>query len=180
MRLDHLIFSFICVTLFTLSSAAQIGVGDFTFFQPGELLAAEPAAEPVAARYEHMFFEEINRTRFERGLKPLVWNDDVAAIAKYHSLNMASQSFFGHRDRLGNSVAERADAHGLRKWRMIGENLAYCNGFRDPVATTVEAWLESSGHRKNLLRKKWQETGIGVAMDQRGRIFVTQVFLKRK
>lgn len=176
MSIKRLLISIILSAIVPLSIQAQIGIGDFTFFEPGELTSAEP----VTVHYEQLFFEQINRTRIERGLRPLVWNEEVAAIAKYHSVNMATQNFFGHKDRLGFSVAERADAHGLTKWRMIGENLAYCNGYRDPVATTVDAWLESSGHRKNMFRKKWQETGIGVAMDQRGRIYVTQVFLKRK
>lgn len=180
MHFPKLICAGILASLTTASAHSQIGIGDFTFFEPGELAPIEVAVSPTTQKYEHLFFAEINRTRVERGLKPLVWNDDIAAVAKFHSVNMATQNFFGHRDRLGFSVAERADAQGLRKWRMIGENLAYCNGFRDPVSTTLGAWLESKGHRKNLLRRKWQETGIGVAMDARGRIYVTQVFLKRK
>ena len=50
-------------------------------------------------------------------------------------------------------------------------------GSEDPFRTAVESWLKSRGHREHLLSPEFQETGIGVAIDDEGAIYFTQLFL---
>ena len=93
------------------------------------------AAEKSKANFsgEQQVFELINKKRAELGLKSLIWNEDVAKIARIHSEEMADYKFFDHAGHDGSMVNNRADALGLSKWRSIGENIAYNRGFANPV-----------------------------------------------
>lgn len=129
---------------------------------------------------ERLAFELINQERTASGLKELVWNDDIAKIARLHSQNMADNAFFNHRGLDGSMVNDRAEALGVRKWQAIGENIAYNRGYDTPAEFAVECWMESSAHRQNLLGNRWQETGVGVAVAADNSYYFTQVFLLRK
>ena len=80
---------------------------------------------------ERTAFNLINRVRSEHGLQPLVWNDEIAAISRIHSQNMADYNFFSHKGLDSKMVSDRADELGSRKWRAIGENIAFNRGFPD-------------------------------------------------
>ncbi len=146
-------------------------------FGPGNVRSPESAA---AARLERKVFEMLNRVRRSEGLSELEWDDDVAAVARLHSQNMAEAKFFSHRGTDGSMVDDRADKIGLGAWRTIGENIAYMRGYEDPAALAVEKWMESTAHRKNLLGPNWQQSAVGVAITQDGTYYLTQVFLLRK
>lgn len=143
---------------------------------------AEKAAPKAAVNfsYERQVFELINKKRAELGLNLLIWNDDVAKIARIHSEEMANNRFFDHKSLDGSMVNNRADAIGLSKWRSIGENIAYNRGYTNPLEFAVEGWLKSPAHRDNILNNRWQESGIGVAILADGTHYFTQVFLLRK
>jgi uncharacterized protein YkwD len=129
---------------------------------------------------EHRIFDLINLKRAENGLESLVWSEQIAAVARLHSANMTNFDFFSHIGIDGKQVDDRADSLGLRKWRMIGENIAYNTGFDDPAERAISSWMLSAGHRKNILRDSWNETGIGISVSPKGKYFITQVFLQRK
>ena len=135
---------------------------------------------PFITELEHQVFELVNRQRFRNGSPLLVWNEQAAQIARLHSRNMASLGFFSHVGLDGKRVSGRADAVGLRNWRMIGENIAYNQGFSDPVERAFNRWMESPGHRKSLLLKNWKESGVGITVAPDGTYFFTQVFVLRK
>jgi len=134
----------------------------------------------AAANLERKVFDVLNAVRRNQGLQDLQWNDDVAAVARMHSQNMASEKFFGHRGSDGSMVDDRADRVGLGSWRTIGENIAYMRGYDDPAALAVEKWMESTAHRTNLLGPNWKESAVGVAITSDGTYYLTQVFLLRK
>jgi uncharacterized protein YkwD len=129
---------------------------------------------------ERIAFEVINRTRVEMGLQPLAWNEEIAEVAREHSQNMAEFRFFSHRGLDNKMVSDRADARGIRKWRAIGENIAYNRGYQDPVAKAVQLWLNSASHKSNMLDPNWRESAVGVAVADDGSYYFTQVFLVRK
>src|SRR5687768_1679886 len=104
----------------------------------------------TAGKLERLVFDILNGERRSHGLTDLEWNDDVAAVARLHSQNMAEEKFFSHRGSDGSMVDDRADRLGLGAWRTIGENIAYMRGYDDPAQLAVEKWLESTAHRKNL------------------------------
>lgn len=131
-------------------------------------------------RLEKKVFDLINEQRTENGLQKLDWSDEVAEIARFHSENMANFSFFSHTDLDGLMVNERADLLGVKKWRAIGENIAFNRGYRNPAESAVQRWMQSPSHRENLLNNRWQESGIGIAVTEDGTYYFTEVFLLRK
>lgn len=129
---------------------------------------------------ERSAFDLLNGKRLEKGLNALVWSDELEAVARLHSQNMAEFQFFSHRGLDNKLVSDRADDAGVGRWRAIGENIAFNRGFADPVAKAVELWLDSPSHRRNLLSETWKESAVGVAVAEDGSYYFTQVFLARK
>lgn len=132
------------------------------------------------AAAEQSAFEVINQIRVEKGLEPLAWSDELAAVARLHSQNMAEFRFFSHRGLDNKLVSDRADQMKIGRWRSIGENIAFNRGYADPVAMAVELWLDSPAHKRNMLDPTWKESAIGVAKAADGSVYFTQVFLVRK
>ncbi len=130
--------------------------------------------------YERQIFDLINKKRADTGLPALIWNDDVARIARMHSENMANYKFFSHAGLDGKMVNNRADESGVSKWRAIGENIAYNRGFSNPLEFAVEGWMKSPAHRENILNERWKESGIGIAVAADGTFYFTEVFILRK
>ena len=133
-----------------------------------------------AAAIEQQVFAMINAEREKKGLSQLEWSENLAAVARIHSEDMAHKKFFSHRGSDGSLVDERADRFGLGAWRSIGENIAYMRGYDDPAELAVQKWLESAAHRNNLLGPNWKESAVGVAVTADGTYYLTEVFLLRK
>ncbi len=129
---------------------------------------------------EKQAFALLNTQRAAQGLPALVWNDDVAKIARMHSENMAKYKFFSHTGLDGLMVNDRADLCGVSRWKSIGENIAYNRGYENPVEFAVERWMHSTSHRENILNDRWKESAVGVAVSEDGAFYFTQVFLIRK
>lgn len=140
---------------------------------------APASLSPAVYNAERQVFDRLNAERKDRGLPTLEWNDKIAAIARYHSLNMAKGRFFSHQDQDGLLVSDRADRMGLADWTGIGENIAFVKGFRDPVSLAISTWMQSAAHRENVLAARWKESAIGVAIAEDGSYYFTQVFIVR-
>lgn len=129
---------------------------------------------------ERRAFQLINEQRAKSGMSPLKWSDDAARIARLHSENMANFDFFSHTGVDGKTVDDRADLLGISRWKAIGENIAFNQGYENPVEFAVERWMQSPKHRDNLLSSRWKESGIGIAVTENGIYYFTEVFLVRK
>jgi uncharacterized protein YkwD len=183
---------FLCISLifFSVNLFAQIGTSDLNFGKKSEVLMRQRKVTDVDVvkvekidstfEMEKKAFGLLNEKRGEKGLSPLIWDDEVAKIARIHSQNMASYNFFSHKGLDGSLVSDRADKIGLSKWRLIGENIAYLRGYRNPVEFAVECWMKSASHKENLLNKDWKQSAVGVALTEDGTYYFTQVFLLRK
>jgi uncharacterized protein YkwD len=121
-------------------------------------------------------FVQVNQVRKSRGLAPLAWNSKLAAAARQHSERMARHGQLSHVDPEYGDTAARLDRFGIA-WSACAENLSQETGFQDPVNQAVEGWLQSPGHRKNLLGRIFTQTGVGVAVSSRGTVTFTQIFL---
>ena len=91
---------------------------------------------------------------------------------------MASGKFFSHRGRDGETVDGRAEQMGI-KWHAIGENIATMRGHDDPAATAVDTWMQSTGHKRNILNSMYNQSAIAAAIADDGTIYFTQVFLSK-
>jgi uncharacterized protein YkwD len=127
-----------------------------------------------------------NDERIRNGLAPLAWDEHLAEVARDHSTDMAVHHFFSHTNLQGEGTTERAERHGypVRKdlgggWYSegIGENLnmmptgnvvgiGYVANDAESIARAqVDAWMESPGHRSNILNSEYSRIGVGVAYD---------------
>ena len=132
------------------------------------------ALASAQSRGESDVFELVNRERSRARLRPLVWDDRLAEVARNYSRRMAREGFFDHYDPNGKTVMDRASR--LKNWSDIGENLFVCDETPDYARTAITGWMKSPTHRTNLLDRSWTATGIGIATARDGSIFVTQVF----
>jgi uncharacterized protein YkwD len=137
------------------------------------------SSAPAPNSFERRAFELVNEERRERGQQPLVWDAELSRLARQHSENMARRNFFSHTDPEGLDTADRAAVGGVCGWRAIAENIAYNQGFDDPVGFAVERWMQSPKHRENILRTAFTHAGIGVSRAADGRVYLTQVFVAR-
>ncbi len=106
---------------------------------------------------EQEMLQRLNDERVKAGLKPLVWNEKAAVVARMHSKDMFARGYFSHEDLEGRSPFDRMNAGGVT-FTAAGENLAY--------AATVElahnGLMRSPGHRANILETDYGTVGIGV------------------
>ncbi len=139
---------------------------------------ASPAAAPrtiaAADSLEVNAHNQVNAYRASKGLPALVWNDALANQARQHSASMANgQTAFGH-----DGFQERVKGSGVT-YQGAAENVAYNQGYNDPVTVAVEGWLKSPGHLQNI-EGSYDTAGIGVARNAKGEIYLTQVFVRSR
>jgi uncharacterized protein YkwD len=112
---------------------------------------------------ESSLLARVNSVRRSRGLRALKISRGLTNAAAYHSRQMVQHGFFEHESRGGGAFWKRVErfyvSRGFRSWE-VGENLAY--GSPDlGAAATVRMWMNSPGHRQNLLSRSWREIGLG-------------------
>lgn len=101
--------------------------------------------------------ELTNQFRAQSGLAPLRLSSKLSEAAQTHSQNMAVQDFFDHTGKDGSSAGDRVSRAGYN-WRTVAENIAA--GQRTPNEV-VTSWINSPGHRANLLNTTIEEIGVG-------------------
>jgi uncharacterized protein YkwD len=125
----------------------------------------------------------LNGERADRGLSALRLNDQLKRAALAHGADMVDHLYFSHAGRDGSQPAERIRAVGYLAsggaWR-IGENLAWGTGDLATPKSIMAAWMNSPGHRANILQPDYREIGFGViagnpdSRDTGGATYVTE------
>ncbi len=122
-----------------------------------------PAATVRLQALDHEILVRLNATRASHRLRPLVVSRQLEAAAVAHSRSMLAGGFFAHESRDGSPFVARVKRYyrssGYTSWS-AGENLLY-NSARIDARTAIAAWLDSPGHRANMLAPAWREVGIG-------------------
>jgi uncharacterized protein YkwD len=119
---------------------------------------------------EKSVFKEINRYRASKGLPKLTINANITRQARIHSQNMAQgKTPFSHQ-----GFERRVKAVPLR-YNSAAENVAFNRGYSSPVDEAVSGWIKSPGHLKNI-KGNYNLTGIGVATNNQGEVYLTQMF----
>lgn len=131
----------------------------------GAVPAPPPPAAPTSAttasahrvdRYEQQVIDLTNAERTSRGCRPLVADPALTAAAQEHAENMARRGFFDHVDPSGTGPSDRVEDAGYN-WQAVAENIAA--GPRTP-ADVVAGWMNSPGHRANILDCDLDEIGV--------------------
>lgn len=151
---------------------------------PTQIPTAEPTSAPTQAptaapagekAMEQEVLRLVNQARTENGLNTLAWADDLADIARAHSADMIKRSFFSHTNPDGQSPFDRIKNNGI-SYRAAAENIAYG---QPNAASVMNSWMNSSGHRANILNANLKEIGIGAVKNSSGTVYWTQVFISR-
>jgi uncharacterized protein YkwD len=147
--------------------------------------SAEPAAPPAGHTIEEIeeleqdCLREVNHQRIARGLSAMEPDRSVLAVARAYSRQMAEEGFFSHVDPDGRDVRQRLEKARIT-WLVVGENLSYSNGYINPVAISLRGWMDSPGHRHNILDARYNTSAIGAWIAPNGTVYFTEIFLKIK
>ena len=133
-------------------------------------LLAAPAQAACPSSFEEQVVDLVNVERSKRKLAPLSHEERLIEAARRHSTDMADGNFLDHTGSDGSNAGQRIDDAGY-DWHTWGENIAY--GYPNP-ASVVDAWMNSSGHRANILNPNFVHIGVGHVDD--GVDFWTQEF----
>jgi uncharacterized protein YkwD len=103
----------------------------------------------------------LNRERAHEGLPALRRDERLELASQRHSEDMARRRFFAHENPSGAIPARRMRRAGYAA-RVVGENLAWGEGDRATPEHIVVGWMNSPGHRRNILEADYREIGVGV------------------
>lgn len=120
--------------------------------------------------FETMLFRLSNCEREARGLDPLACDLRLVWAGRAHSADMGERNYFSHVSPDGTNPVDRLEARGL-EFRATGENIALA----PTMAHGHSGWMNSRGHRDNVLSEHFTHGGIGVVKTEVG-FFMTALF----
>ncbi len=131
---------------------------------PTQAQSPIPDIETQSETFELEVIRLTNLERTSRGLAPLKRNTNLTNAARAHNQDMITNNFFSHTGSNGSSSSQRACAHGYTPYGWgscyAGENIAA--GYATP-AGAITGWMNSAGHRANILNGNYREIGVGHA-----------------
>lgn len=159
------------------------------FISPVESTASNltESSEIDESKTEQLIREEINDARAERGLVDLSAKRSLTEQSRYHSADMAERGVLAH-DLPGSTAGERLNEAGCtsgaenvaQTW--VFENIATENGTKylsseeELADSLTEQWMNSPGHRDNILSNDWTVTGVGIKITEENKVYATQMF----
>jgi len=151
---------------------------------------------------ERRVHDLINKERLDHELAALVSDERLSKIARGHSQDMAARDFFSHTNPEGQDATARGKLAGFTCRKQVarntfseglGENLFQDNLYsririsgnersydwntrEELAAHSLKGWMNSPGHRRNILEKNYGQTGVGIAVSDDDKVYVTQLF----
>ncbi len=161
-----------------LSAAAETeptstSVAPTTTTSPPRASRSKPVVLPTDAvsvqrRMSRAIFDLANKERNDRGLKPLIWSDDLTGPAERWSASMAAADSLDHRDLEALSQGRNPDLSRLGENIMVGP-ISYSS------SEIHVAWMNSPGHKANILKPEFDRLAVGVFCHN-GQVWATQEF----
>jgi uncharacterized protein YkwD len=133
-------------------------------------------ADPSFQSLEQAVLTQVNQYRASRKLPPLKMDSRISEQSRLHSQAMASGRVPFSHDGFQQRV--QAIARTL-PYSRAAENVAFNQGYSDPVRQAVQGWLKSPGHLKNI-EGSFDTTGVGIAKNAKGEYYLTQIFIRRR
>lgn len=169
-------------TMWKIAVKHQIGISEIisanpniknpALIYPGQKINV-PSIDDIKAQ-ESEVIRLVNVERSKKGLQTLKANWQLSRVARYKSQDMVDKNYFSHTSPTYGSPFRMMESFGVR-YSAAGENIAM--GQRTP-AEVMNAWMNSPGHRNNILSPSFTEIGVGLAKGQNGRYYWTQMFIK--
>lgn len=136
---------------------------------PGQVLNI-PGINQEVLDFESAVVRMVNEIRLKNGLKALTEDWELSRVARYKSQDMKDNNYFSHTSPVYGSPFEMMKSFGI-KYRSAGENIA--KGQTTPERV-VNAWMNSSGHRANILNSSYTKIGVGYVKNGH---YWTQMFI---
>ncbi|MGX4323479.1 CAP domain-containing protein, partial [Clostridioides difficile] len=123
--------------------------------------------------YQKEVVDLVNIERAKAGLNPLTLDSSISNVATKKSQDMIDNNYFSHNSPTYGSPFDMLKKFGI-SYKTAGENIAM--GQKTPKEV-VNAWMNSEGHRKNIMNPNFSKIGVGVAQKSGGSIYWTQIFV---
>ena len=136
--------------------AANPQIANPNLIYPGQILNI-PTTNSDVLSYEKEVVRLVNEIRVKNGLKELTYDWELSRVARYKSQDMKDNGYFSHTSPVYGSPFQMMKSFGI-SYRSAGENIA--RGQATPQAV-VNAWMNSSGHRANILNSSFTHIGVG-------------------
>lgn len=140
-------------------------------------LQAETVGGQATDSIENKILALVNGERRGAGVRPLCFSRELASVAGQHNSRMASEGFFEHRGEGEQCLLDRVTFAGIDA-ESVGENIFKASqpGSDGIAQQCVAMWMQSDGHRRNMLSSDFDKTGISVSYSSQGECYVTQDF----
>ncbi|MFD9903414.1 sigma-70 family RNA polymerase sigma factor [Streptomyces sp. NPDC059063] len=125
---------------------------------PPRQTAEPPAPQAPSGSTAQQVLTLVNAERRKAGCGPLTQNSRLATAAQRHSADMRARNYFDHTSPDGTDPGQRITAAGY-KWSTYGENIA--RG-QQTASSVMKSWMNSEGHRANILNCSFKELGVGI------------------
>lgn len=166
-------------TMWKIAVKYEVGLGEIKranshipnpdLIYPGQILNI-PTTEQSVLDFEKEVVRLVNEIRVKNGLKKLTYDWELSRVARYKSQDMKDNNYFSHTSPIYGSPFQMMKSFGIT-YRSAGENIA--RGQTTP-ATVVNAWMNSSGHRANILNASFTHIGVGYVKEGN---YWTQMFI---
>ena len=151
--------------------SANPQISNFELIYPGQQINI-PSVPSSVLEFESEVIRLVNEIRVKNGLSALSHNWELSRVARYKSQDMKDNKYFSHTSPVYGAPAQMIKNFGI-SYRAAGENIAM--GYATPQAV-VDAWMNSSGHRANILNSSYTHIGVGYVASGR---YWTQMFIRK-
>ena len=168
-------------TLWKISNSYEVGLSEiksantqiknYDLIYPGDLVNV-PTTDSAVSNYEAEVIRLVNEIRKQNGLKELETDWQLSRVAIYKSEDMKKNNYFSHTSPTYGSPFDMMKAFGI-SYKGAGENIA--KGQKTPQAV-VNAWMNSAGHRENILKASYTHIGVGYVANGN---YWTQMFISK-
>ena len=151
--------------------SANPQIKNFDLIYPGQVINI-PTVDSGVTNFEQEVIRLVNEIRVENGLKALTYDWELARVARFKSQDMKDNRYFAHNSPVYGTPFQMIRNFGI-SFRSAGENIA--KGYTAPQAV-VNGWMNSSGHRANILNANFTHIGVGYVS---GGNYWTQMFISK-
>ncbi len=159
--------------------AANPQITNSAFIVPGQIInisstSTVPTAPTDIRALETEVIRLVNVERAKAGRQALIENNEVSRAARIKSNDFITNNYFSHNSPTYGTPFDMLRSFGI-SFTAAAENIASGQG---NAAQVMNTWMNSSGHRTNILNSTYNQIGVGVARDATGNLFWTQIFIR--
>ena len=151
--------------------SANPQIANYDLIYPGQIINI-PTTDSSVVGYEKEVVRLVNIERAKNGLSSLTYDWEISRVARYKSQDMKDNNYFSHTSPTYGSPFQMMKSFGIT-YKTAGENIA--RGYKTPEAV-VNGWMNSSGHRANILNSSFTRIGVGYVPNGH---YWTQMFISK-